>query len=65
MDFELIILAIIRALGTLGRDVVEKLLCEIDAVVCNSDTELDNELWFNIILPAIKAHQSTCPPPEK
>lgn len=65
MDLDAILLLLVRALGTLGGQAVEWLLCKIDDVVCDSPSELDNELWLNIILPAIKAHQSTCPPPSR
>ena len=64
MNLETIILMVVRALGTAGKGWIEGLLCKVDKVVCDSDSELDNELWLNILLPAIKAHQSTCPPPE-
>ena len=64
MNLEGIILMIVRALGSQGKIWIEKGLLKIDEVVCNSDSELDNELWLNILLPAVKAHQSTCPPPE-
>lgn len=64
MNLDTIILTIVRSLGTLGKKGVEALLCKMDAVVCNSPTELDNELYLNILLPAIKAHNSTCPPPK-
>ncbi len=64
MNLEAIILVVVRALGTVGRGFLEGLLKKVDDVVCNSPSELDNELWLNIILPTIKAHNSTCPPPE-
>ena len=64
MNFNAIILAGVRALGTLGKGWIETLLCKVDDVVCNSPSELDNELWLNILLTAVKAHSSTCPPPE-
>ena len=64
MNLEAIILMVVRALGTLGKGWIENLLVKVDDVVCNSPSELDNELWLNILLPAIKAHSSTCPPPE-
>ena len=64
MNLDAIILMVVRALGTLGKGWIEGLLCKVDVVVCNSPTELDNELWLNILLPAIKAHVSTCPPPK-
>jgi len=64
MNLEAIILMVVRALGTLGKSWIENLLVKVDDVVCNSPSELDNELWLNILLPAIKAHSSTCPPPE-
>ena len=63
MNLEAIILMVVRALGTLGKGWIEKGLCKVDKVVCDSDSELDNELWLNILLTAVKAHQSTCPPP--
>lgn len=65
MDIEAIILMVVRSLGTLGKQWIETLLCKVDDVVCNSSSELDNELWLNILLPALKAHNSTCPPPKK
>ena len=64
MNLDSIILMVVRSLGTLGKTWIETLLCKVDDVVCNSSTELDNELYLNILLPAIKAHQSTCPPPK-
>jgi len=64
MNLDNIILMVVRSLGTLGRQWIEALLCKIDDVVCNSPSELDNELYLNILLPAIKAHNSTCPPPK-
>lgn len=65
MNIDAIILMIVRSLGTLGKQWIETLLCKIDEVVCDSPTELDNELYLNILLPAIKAHVSTCPLPKK
>jgi len=64
MNLDNIILMVIRSLGTLGKQWIEVLLCKVDDVVCNSPSELDNELYLNILLPAIKAHNSTCPPPK-
>lgn len=64
MNLEGIILMIVRALGSQGKIWIEKGLLKIDEVVCNSDSELDNEIWLNILLPAVKTHQSTCPPPK-
>ena len=61
---EAIALILIRALGGFGKDQLEKGLVWLDNVVCNSPTEVDNELWLNIVLPAVKDHQSVCPPPE-
>ena len=63
MDFEAIILILIRALTDAGKQGVEKLLTQIDELICQSGSQIDNEIWFNIVLPAIKAHQPTCPPP--
>ena len=59
MNLEGIILMIVRALGSQGKIWIEKGLLKIDEVVCNSDSELDNEIWLNILLPAVKTHQST------
>jgi len=64
MNLESIILMVVRSLGTLGQTFIETLLCKVDDVVCNSESELDNELWLNILMPAIKRHTSTCPPPK-
>ena len=63
MNIESIILIIVRALGTAGKAWIEALLCKVDKVVRDSPTELDNELWLNILLPALKAHDSSTPPP--
>ena len=65
MNFSIegIILIVVRALGGQGKIWLEKWLLKIDEIVCNSPTELDNELWLNILLPVVKEHQSTCPPP--
>ena len=64
MNLEAIILMVVRALGSQGKKWLETGLCKVDEVVCNSDSELDNEIWLNILLPAIKEHKSLCPPPQ-
>ena len=64
MNLEAIILMVVRALGSQGKKWLEAGLLKVDEVVCNSDSELDNEIWLNILLPAIKEHVSVCPPPE-
>ena len=63
MNIETIILMVVRALGGLAKSQLETLLCKIDDLVCNSQSELDNELW-NLLLEAIQAHKSLCPPPD-
>ena len=63
MNIETIILMVVRALGGLAKAQLETLLCKIDDLVCNSQSELDNELW-NLLLEAIQAHKSLCPPPD-
>ena len=61
MDINMIILMIVRALGGLGRQELEKLLGKIDKIVYESPNELDNELWFKILLTTMKAHEPTPP----
>ena len=61
MDLSVIILMIVRALGGLGRQELEKLLGKIDKIVYESPNELDNELWFKILLTTMKDHESTPP----
>ena len=61
MDLSMIILMIVRALGGLGRKELEKLLCKVDKMVYESPNELDNELWFNILLATMKTHEPTPP----
>jgi len=63
MDISMIVLMVVRALGGLGRTELEKLLCKIDKIVYESPTELDNELWFKILLNTMKAHEPAEVPP--
>ena len=65
MNFEAIILMVVRALGSQGKKWIEAGLLKVDKVVCDSDSELDNEIWLNILLPAVKEHNSVCPPPNE
>ncbi len=61
MDLSMIVLMVVRALGGLGRKELEKLLRKVDKMVYESPNELDNELWFKILLATMKAHEPTPP----
>ena len=62
MNFETIILMVLKALNSQGKAWVESGLDKVDSVACKNP--IANELYANLLIPAVKAHTVVCPPPQ-